>query len=236
MAVPLSHGTGLADLRVEAVSKEYRMGARTVKALDCVSMEVAAGCFLGIVGRSGSGKSTLLNLLAGLDRPSSGAIWFGNQNLSDLDSDALARHRREAVGIVFQSFYLIPTMTALQNVSLALAFAGVSAKPRHERAMQLLAQVGLADRADHRPAELSGGEQQRVAIARAMANNPRFLLADEPTGNLDSRTSEEIFLVLRRLNEEGRTVICISHETDLISQYADRLVVLKDGRLVTGEF
>jgi len=199
-------------------------------------MEVAAGCFLGIVGRSGSGKSTLLNLLAGLDRPSSGAIWFGNQNLSDLDSDALARHRREAVGIVFQSFYLIPTMTALQNVSLALAFAGVSAKPRHERAMQLLAQVGLADRADHRPAELSGGEQQRVAIARAMANNPRFLLADEPTGNLDSRTSEEIFLVLRRLNEEGRTVICISHETDLISQYADRLVVLKDGRLVTGEF
>ncbi|RPI25650.1 MAG: ABC transporter ATP-binding protein [Acidobacteria bacterium] len=231
MAVSLSHGLGSVALRVDDLSKEYRMGTRTVIALDHVSLDVGTGTFLGVVGRSGSGKSTLLNLLAGLDRPSAGAIWFGDQNLAALRSDGLARHRRHTVGIVFQSFYLIPTMTALQNVAVALAFAGVTSGPRRERAVELLGLVGLGDRADHRPAELSGGEQQRVAIARAMANNPQFLLADEPTGNLDSRTAEEIFVLLKRLHQEGRTIICITHEKDLIGQYADRLVTLKDGRL-----
>jgi len=207
------------------------MGTRSILALDHVSVEIAGGSFVGVVGRSGSGKSTLLNLLAGLDRPSSGAIWFGDQNLAELGAAGLARHRRETVGIVFQSFYLIPTMTALQNVALALAFAGVPAAPRRRRAEELLDLVGLADRADHRPSELSGGEQQRVAIARAMANSPRFLLADEPTGNLDSRTAEEIFGLLKQLHQEGHTIICITHEKDLIEQYADRLITLKDGRV-----
>ncbi len=211
------------------------MGTKSILALDHVSLEIAGGMFVGVVGRSGSGKSTLLNLLAGLDRPSAGAIWFGDQNLAGLGSAGLARHRRETVGIVFQSFYLIPTMTALQNVALALAFAGVPAAPRRHRAAELLDLVGLADRADHRPSELSGGEQQRVAIARAMANSPQFLLADEPTGNLDSRTAEEIFGLLKQLHEEGRTIICITHEKDLIEQYANRLITLKDGRIVANE-
>ncbi|MFB3903262.1 MAG: ABC transporter ATP-binding protein [Acidobacteriota bacterium] len=211
------------------------MGTRSVVALDHVSLEMESSRFVGVVGRSGSGKSTLLNLLAGLDRPSSGAIWFGNRNLAELGSAALARHRRETVGIVFQAFYLIPTMTALQNVALALAFAGVPAGPRRQRAMDLLELVGLADRATHRPSELSGGEQQRVAIARAMANSPQFLLADEPTGNLDSRTAEEIFMLLKHLHREGRAIICITHEKDLIEQYADRLITLKDGRIEANE-
>jgi putative ABC transport system ATP-binding protein len=211
------------------------MGTRSVLALDHVSLEITGTTFVGVIGRSGSGKSTLLNLLAGLDRPSAGAIWFGDQNLAELGSTDLARHRRETVGIVFQSFYLIPTMTALQNVALALAFAGVPAGPRQGRASELLNLVGLADRADHRPAELSGGEQQRVAIARAMANSPQFLLADEPTGNLDSRTAEEIFGLLKHLHQEGRTIICVTHEKDLIEQYADRLITLKDGRIAAND-
>ena len=231
MAVPLSHALPETSLRLDDVCKEYPMGTRSVMALDHVSLEVAGRTFVGVVGRSGSGKSTLLNLLAGLDRPSSGAIWFGDQNLSELNSGGLARHRRHTVGIVFQSFYLIPTMSALQNVALALAFAGVPSGPRRQRAAELLDLVGLSERAEHRPAELSGGEQQRVAIARAMANSPEFLLADEPTGNLDSRTAEEIFELLQRLHEEGRTIICITHEKDLIEQYAGRLITLKDGRV-----
>ena len=235
MAVSLSHALSETRLRVDDLCKEYPMGTKKVLALDHVSLEIAGGAFVGVVGRSGSGKSTLLNLLAGLDRPSAGAIWFGDQNLAELGSAGLARHRRETVGIVFQSFYLIPPMTALQNVALALAFAGVPAAPRRHRAAELLDLVGLADRADHRPSELSGGEQQRVAIARAMANSPQFLLADEPTGNLDSRTAEEIFGLLKRLHEEGRTIICITHEKDLIEQYADRLITLKDGRIAANE-
>jgi putative ABC transport system ATP-binding protein len=235
MAVSLSHALPETSLRVENVCKAYPMGTRTVLALDQISLEVAGGAFVGVVGRSGSGKSTLLNLLAGLDRPSAGAIWFDDQNLAELGPGGLARHRRETVGIVFQSFYLIPTMTALQNVALALAFAGVPANPRRQRASQLLDLVGLADRAEHRPAELSGGEQQRVAIARAMANSPQFLLADEPTGNLDSRTAEEIFGLLKRLHQEGHTIICITHEKDLIDQYAERLITLKDGRISANE-
>lgn len=219
-------------LRLESVSKEYPMGARTVRALDHVSLEVHAGEFIGIVGRSGSGKSTLLNLVAGLDCPSSGAIWVGDSNLAQMSSRELARHRQMTVGIVFQFFYLVPTLTALENVMLAMAFAGVSVGRRRERGQALLESVGLGERTDHLPAQLSGGEQQRVAMARALANNPQFLLADEPTGNLDSATAEEILQIFRTLNREGRTIVCVTHETDLIGGLVDRFIQLKDGRVV----
>lgn len=219
-------------LRLESVSKEYPMGARTVRALDHVSLEVHAGEFIGIVGRSGSGKSTLLNLVAGLDCPSSGAIWVGDSNLAQMSSRELARHRQMTVGIVFQFFYLVPTLTALENVMLAMAFAGVSVGRRRERGQALLESVGLGERTDHLPAQLSGGEQQRVAMARALANNPQFLLADEPTGNLDSATAEEILQIFRTLNREGRTIVCVTHETDLIEGLVDRFIQLKDGRVV----
>lgn len=219
-------------LRLESVSKQYPMGARTVRALDHVSLEVHAGEFIGIVGRSGSGKSTLLNLVAGLDCPSSGAIWVGDSNLAQMSSRELARHRQMTVGIVFQFFYLVPTLTALENVMLAMAFAGVSVGRRRERGQALLESVGLGERTDHLPAQLSGGEQQRVAMARALANNPQFLLADEPTGNLDSATAEEILQIFRTLNREGRTIVCVTHETDLIEGLVDRFIQLKDGRVV----
>lgn len=219
-------------LRLESVSKEYPMGARTVRALDHVSLEVHAGEFIGIVGRSGSGKSTLLNLVAGLDCPSSGAIWVGDNNLAQMSSRELARHRQMTVGIVFQFFYLVPTLTALENVMLAMAFAGVSVGRRRERGQALLESVGLGERTDHLPAQLSGGEQQRVAMARALANNPQFLLADEPTGNLDSATAEEILQIFHTLNREGRTIVCVTHETDLIEGLVDRFIQLKDGRVV----
>lgn len=208
------------------------MGATTVRALDDVSLEVHPREFVSIVGRSGSGKSTLLNLLAGLDRPSDGAIWAGDRNLAEMSSADLARHRQRTVGIVFQFFYLVPTMTALENVALAMAFAGVAAKQRQEKARVLLESVGLDKRADHLPSELSGGEQQRVAIARALANDPQFILADEPTGNLDSATSEEILEIFRRLHDHGRTIICVTHEVDLFGGLTTRLVKLKDGRVI----
>lgn len=208
------------------------MGATTVRALDDVSLEVQPHEFVSIVGRSGSGKSTLLNLLAGLDRPSDGAIWAGDRNLAEMSSADLARHRQHTVGIVFQFFYLVPTMTALENVALAMAFARVAAKQRQEKARLLLESVGLEKRAGHLPSELSGGEQQRVAIARALANDPQFLLADEPTGNLDSATSEEILAIFHRLHNQGRTIICVTHELDLVGDLTTRLVKLKDGRVV----
>ena len=208
------------------------MGVRTVRALDQVSLEVHPGEFIGIVGRSGSGKSTLLNLLAGLDRPSSGAIWFGQSNLAEMSPKHLARHRQTTVGMVFQFFYLVSTMSALENVMLSMAFAGVSSKQRYDRAQALLRSVGLSDRGDHLPSQLSGGEQQRVAIARALANDPDFLLADEPTGNLDSTTAEEILTILAGLHGQGRSIICVTHETDLISPMSPRFIQLKDGRVV----
>lgn len=209
------------------------MGAKTVRALDQVSLQVHPGEFIGIVGRSGSGKSTLLNLLAGLDRPSSGAIWVGDSNLAEMSSKQLARHRQITVGMVFQFFYLVPTMTALENVTLSMVFAGVSLSQRKARARALLGSVGLGERSDHLPSQLSGGEQQRVAIARALANDPGFLLADEPTGNLDSTTAEEILSIFAGLHRQGRTIICVTHETDLISGTSTRFVHLKDGRVVS---
>ncbi len=222
----------MVPLRVESVSKGYGVGTKAVRALDDVSMQVLPGEFVGIVGRSGSGKSTLLNLLAGLDRPTRGAIWVGDSNLAEMSSRQLAQHRQQTVGIVFQFFYLVPTMVALENVMLSMAFAGISSALRKEKAESLLEDLGLGERMDHLPSELSGGEQQRVALARALTNDPDFLLADEPTGNLDSATTEQILEIFGRVHQQGRTVICVTHEEELISELSTRMVRLKDGRIV----
>ncbi len=225
----------MTGLRAENLTRSYTLGGNTINALDGVSFEVRSGEFLGIVGRSGSGKSTLLNLLAGLDRPTSGFLWIDDRNLGEMTPAELAWHRQRTVGIVFQSFHLVPTMTARENVELAMAFAGVGSGQRAARASDLLDTVSLADRATHLPAELSGGEQQRVAIARALANSPGFLLADEPTGNLDSSTAEEILGIFQNLHAQGHTLICVTHEKELFSSYVDRFIRLSDGRLDSEE-
>jgi putative ABC transport system ATP-binding protein len=197
---------------------------------------VEEGRFFAVTGASGSGKSTLLNLLGGLDRPTSGTIEVQGRRISDLDARELALYRRHAVGMIFQSFNLIPSFTALENVALPLMFAGVPKKDRKSKAGAVLDKIGLSARLVHRPAELSGGEQQRVAIARALINDPQILLADEPTGNLDSRTSREIVGLLAELNRSrGLTVILVTHEEDLARNHADRLVRLQDGQVQAEE-
>jgi putative ABC transport system ATP-binding protein len=219
-------------LEAREVSKVYKMGETTVKALDRVSLSVAAGEFLAIQGTSGSGKSTLLNVLGGLDHPTHGEILFDSQLLAPLSKTAMARYRRFSVGMIFQGFNLIPTMSAEENVGLALAFAGVRGQRRRERAQELLDRVGLADRLAHRPAELSGGEQQRVAIARALANRPRVLLADEPTGNLDSTRAHELLDLLRAMvTDDGLTIIMVTHDHELARTFADHIVQMKDGKV-----
>jgi putative ABC transport system ATP-binding protein len=210
------------------------MGPNVVRALDGVSMTVAENEFVALLGRSGSGKSTLLNLIAGLDRPTSGSLCIDGVDLATMSSQELSRHRQRNVGIIFQSFNLISSMTALQNVALSMIFSRVSIRERETRAESLLESMGLAGRKSHTPKELSGGEQQRVAICRALANNPRILLADEPTGNLDSRTATEIMEVLKDLNvRQGKTVILVSHDTNLANQYARRTIALMDGLVAT---
>jgi len=220
-------------LEARGVSKEYQMGADVVRALAGVSIGVEGGEFVAIQGTSGSGKSTLLNLFGGLDRPTSGEILFAGESLAPLSSREMSRYRLRRVGMIFQSFNLIPTMTARQNVALALAFAGLSRAARRGRSLELLDRVGLAARAEHRPAELSGGEQQRVSIARALANEPQVLLADEPTGNLDSgRAAEVIELLDRMRRREGKTVVLVTHDQELARAHADRTIRLKDGMVV----
>jgi ABC-type lipoprotein export system ATPase subunit len=215
------------------VTKAYRMGTETIRALDQVTFSVAAGEFIAILGTSGSGKSTLLNLLGGLDRPSGGEIRFRQAALSPMKSKALAHHRRKNVGMIFQSFNLIPSMTALDNVALAMAFDGVSLSERRRRAEALLSQLGLQARLHHRPSQLSGGEQQRAAMARALANDPAVLLADEPTGNLDSARAHEILNILKDLNERsGKTILLVTHDLALAESYARRFVRLVDGKVV----
>ena len=222
----------MALLETENLKKHYRMGDAVVRALDGVSISVSEGEFLALQGTSGSGKSTLLNLIAGLDTPTDGALRLDGKDLASMSSEALSRHRRENVGMIFQSFNLISTMTALDNVSLAMMFAGTPQRERDQRAAQLLESMGLAGRQRHRPKELSGGEQQRVAISRALANKPRLLLADEPTGNLDSRTSREIMDLLKGLNErEGKAIILVTHDANLAAQYAHRTITLMDGTI-----
>jgi len=220
------------------LTKTYRVGDVRVDALAGVSLSVTEGRFVAVTGASGSGKSTLLNLLGGLDTPTAGTIEVGGARVSAMDRQALALYRRFGAGMIFQSFNLVAARTALENVELPLIFAGVDKKNRKRRAAELLDQVGLAPRAEHRPPELSGGEQQRVAVARALANGPRLLLADEPTGNLDSRTAKEIIGLLAGLNRDrGLTVIMVSHEETLVRAAAHGIVRLQDGRVaaVAGE-
>jgi len=220
-------------LQTDGLRKHYTMGGTVVRALDGVSLSVARGEFLALLGTSGSGKSTLLNLIAGLDHPSDGSLRIFDQDLAAMSRKELSLHRRRNVGIIFQSFNLVPSMTALENVTLAMMFAGVPRAERDARAASLLESVGLKDRQHHRPRELSGGEQQRVAIARALSNNPQILLADEPTGNLDSRTSAEIMRILEDLNgRDGRTVIMVTHDPALASSYAHRTITMLDGAIV----
>ncbi|MBV9211447.1 MAG: ABC transporter ATP-binding protein [Acidobacteria bacterium] len=220
-------------LETREVSKIYHMGATEVAALDRVSLSVEAGEFVAIQGTSGSGKSTLLNMLGGLDRPTSGEVLFDSKSLTPFSKKEMARYRRHSVGMIFQNFNLIPTMSALENVELALAFGGLRGKTRDERAAELLEGVGLRDRLTHRPSELSGGEQQRVAIARALANSPRVLLADEPTGNLDSTRAEELLALLKQMVERDRlTILMVTHDRELAARFADRIVMMKDGKIL----
>jgi putative ABC transport system ATP-binding protein len=217
-------------LETQDLKKHYKMGETLVRALDGVSIGVSEGQFVALLGPSGSGKSTLLNLIAGLDRPTFGTLRIDGNDLGAMSQDDLTRHRRKNVGIIFQSFNLVSTMSALENVTLAMMFDDLPKAEREARGVQLLESMGLAERRQHRPKELSGGEQQRVAISRALANHPRLLLADEPTGNLDSRTSHEIMEVLKGLNErEGKAVILVTHDANLASQYAHRTITLMDG-------
>lgn len=222
----------MALIETREVTRVYQMGSNEVKALDNVNVTVDEGEFVAIQGTSGSGKSTLLNLLGGLDQPSSGEVLFDSQALGPLTKKEMARYRRFSVGMIFQNFNLIPTMTADENVRLALAFGGVRGPARRERSQTLLERVGLVGRMDHRPAELSGGEQQRVAIARALANRPRLLLADEPTGNLDSTRARELLALLREMVDRDRlTVMLVTHDHELASSFADRIIMMKDGKV-----
>jgi len=221
-------------LETKNLKRHYRMGQTVVRALDGVSVSIEQGEFVALLGTSGSGKSTLLNLLAGLDRPSDGTLTFAGQDLAKMSSDELSLHRRHNVGIIFQSFNLISTMTASDNVALSMMFAGMARSERDERARALLESVGLGGRQAHRPREMSGGEQQRVAIARALSNTPSLLLADEPTGNLDSRTSKEIMALLTALNErEGKTVVMVTHDASLAATYARRTLTMLDGQILS---
>jgi putative ABC transport system ATP-binding protein len=221
-------------LEAREVSKIYQMGSTKVAALDGVTLGVREGGFVAIQGTSGSGKSTLLNMLGGLDRPTSGEVLFENNSLAPFDKKQMARYRRHSVGMIFQNFNLISTMSAAENINLALAFGGLKPLERKERAKELLDRVGLADRATHRPSELSGGEQQRVAIARALANRPRVLLADEPTGNLDSTRAEELLSLLREMVEHDRlTVLMVTHDRELATRFADQIILMKDGQVQT---
>ena len=222
-----------ALLEAREVSKIYQMGSTKVAALNGVSLGVRQGEFVAIQGTSGSGKSTLLNMLGGLDRPTSGEVLYENESLAPFTKKQMAHYRRHSVGMIFQKFNLISTMSAAENINLALAFGGLKFSERKKRAAELLERVGLKDRATHRPSELSGGEQQRVAIARALSNRPRILLADEPTGNLDSTRSEELLGLLREMVERDQlTILMVTHDKELAAHFADRIIMMKDGEVI----
>jgi putative ABC transport system ATP-binding protein len=217
----------------ENVCRLYPMGEALVRAVDGISIDIRAGEFVALLGASGSGKSSLLNLVAGLDRPTSGAVIVHGNNLATLSREQLAKYRLQTVGMVFQSFNLIPSMTLLENVELPMRFAEVDRRERSALARQSLESVGLSGRLAHRPTELSGGEQQRASLARALINHPKLLLADEPTGNLDSRTGTEIMDLIRSFNQSlGMTVLIVTHEQALAEKYAGRMLYLADGRLI----
>jgi putative ABC transport system ATP-binding protein len=220
-------------VELDHISRHYKMGETLVRAVDDVSLTVARGEYLALLGSSGSGKSTLLNLIAGLDRPTAGGIVANGANLAELSSLELARYRRNTIGMIFQSFNLLPRMTLEENVDLPLRLAEVDRSERAERVSEALERVRLTHRTGHRPSELSGGEQQRVAIARALVNSPKILLADEPTGNLDSATGEAILSLLRELQTPlGMTIVMVTHERPLAERFADRLATMGDGKLL----
>jgi putative ABC transport system ATP-binding protein len=226
-------GNGFA-VRAERVSRHYQMGSALIRAVDDVTLSVCAGEFLALLGSSGSGKSTLLNLMAGLDRPTSGVIFAQGRNLSEMNPLELARYRSRTVGMVFQSFNLLPRMTLEENVELPLRLAEVDRGERAKRVQQALEHVRLEKRLTHRPSELSGGEQQRAALARALVNRPALLLADEPTGNLDSATGESIMVLLREIqNSLGMTIVLVTHERPLAERFADRIAFVADGKLAS---
>ena len=229
--IPASDGVAV---RAERVSRHYQMGSALIRAVDDVTLKVCAGEFLALLGSSGSGKSTLLNLMAGLDRPTSGTIFAHGRNLSEMSRLELARYRSRTVGMVFQAFNLLPRMTLEENVELPLRLAEVERSERAGRVREALERVHLEKRLSHRPSELSGGEQQRAALARALVNRPALLLADEPTGNLDSATGEGILLLLREIRQSlGMTIVLVTHERPLAERFADRIATVADGRLVS---
>ncbi len=216
---------------IEHVTKEYAMDSETVRALRGVSFDVPLGDYVAIMGPSGSGKSTLLNLLGCLDRPTGGRIMLGDEDVTRASDDRLSEIRASRIGFIFQSYNLIPQLTVIENIQVPLYYQGRLAAKDRERCYDLAEMVGLGDRLKHRPTQLSGGQQQRVAIARSLANDPYFILADEPTGNLDSVTTEEILVLLDKLNQDGKTIIMVTHEAD-IGRRCKRLVQLKDGKVV----
>jgi putative ABC transport system ATP-binding protein len=228
---PAARPGSVPIIRVRGLTKDYHLGSTVVRALRGVDLEVWPGEFVAVMGPSGSGKSTFMNLIGCLDRPSGGQYWLDGALVSALSRDQLAAIRNGKVGFIFQGFNLLPRASALGNVMLPMLYAGLSARQRRERGLLALEAVGLADRAHHKPSELSGGQQQRVAIARSLVNDPAIILADEPTGNLDSRTSVEIMAVLQGLNDAGITILLVTHEPD-IAAYCRRNVVFKDGKVV----
>lgn len=221
-------------IETQEISKIYKMGTQTVEALKSISIEINKGEYVAFMGPSGSGKSTLMNIIGCLDTPSSGTYILNNHNVSDLTENELAEIRNKEIGFVFQTFNLLPRASSLENVALPLIYAGYGKHDRDEMAMQALHNVGLDDRADHKPNELSGGQRQRVAIARALVNDPSIILADEPTGNLDSKTSYDIMDLFQQLHDRGNTIIMVTHEDD-IAHYAHRIIRLRDGLVETDE-
>lgn len=219
-------------IETSEISKIYKMGNQTVEALKSISIEIGKGEYVAFMGPSGSGKSTLMNIIGCLDTPTAGSYVLNNNDVSDLTENELAEIRNKEIGFVFQTFNLLPRATSLENVALPLIYAGYGKSKRDEIALKALANVGLGDRADHKPNELSGGQRQRVAIARALVNNPSIILADEPTGNLDSKTSYDIMDLFQQLHDNGNTIIMVTHEDD-IAHYAHRIIRLRDGLVET---
>jgi putative ABC transport system ATP-binding protein len=230
--MPTTAKSSGAAIHAQRLSRFYKMGNSEIHAVNDVSFSIEAGEFVALLGTSGSGKSSLLNLIAGLDTPSAGSVSVAGRDLARMSREELAQYRRSTVGMVFQSFNLITAMTVLENVELPMRFAEVPRELRMDRARTALQRVGLGHRLDHRPSELSGGEQQRASLARALVNSPQLLLADEPTGNLDSRTGAEIMDLIHAVNAVGTTVLMVTHERPLAERYAARFIFLRDGKLV----